>query len=169
MPNVLNFRPGQFIFRENESSKAMYLINKGSVAIRKGKNGGYIEIAQVYSGEVIGELSFFDRKPRSASAVALTDVEALEITFDSLDKIYGEVPPYLKTIISCVAERLRRADDTIRRLQRDVVGDVPTGASQSDEFTATDALLAVRALDENSDEDSEDSELEPESGKKKSK
>jgi CRP/FNR family cyclic AMP-dependent transcriptional regulator len=144
-PDALQFRPGQYIFRENEASKSMFLIQKGSVAIRKIKPGGYVEIAHVYSGEVIGELSFFDRRPRSASAVALTEVEVLEITFDSLDKTYAKVPDYLKTIIASLAERLRRANDTIRRLQKEVVRETPV-ASSGDTFSATDALLAVQAL-----------------------
>ncbi len=117
------FRPGQYLFREGEASRCMYLIKKGTVSIRKMKGPAYVEIARIYSKEVLGELSFFDRNPRSAAAVAISEVEALEISFESLDKIYAGVPDYLKTIIASVAERLRKADDTIRRLQRNVITD----------------------------------------------
>src|SRR3989338_6487832 len=106
------FRPTELLFRENDTSNCMYLIKKGTVAIRKKKGKESIELAKIYSGEVIGELSFFDRAPRSASAVALTEVEAMEIGFDNLDRIYAGVPDYMKTIMAAVAERLRRADDT---------------------------------------------------------
>lgn len=112
----------------------MYLIKKGSVGIRKIKGAAYVEIAKLYSNEVLGELSFFDRLPRSASAVALSDVEVMEIKFDSLDKVYSNVPDYMKAIIACVADRLRKANDTIRRLQKNVIaeGDL-VGSRGSDE------------------------------------
>lgn len=84
-PNILYFRPDQHVFREGEASKAMYLVQKGTLSVRKMKGSVHVEIARVYSNEVLGELSFFDRLPRSASAVALTEVELLEIRFDSTD------------------------------------------------------------------------------------
>jgi len=138
------FRPGQFLFREGEPSKSMYLIKKGTVSIRKMKGPAYIEIARAYSSEVVGELSFFDRQARSAAAVALTEVETLEIEFESLDKIYEKVPDYMRTIISCVAERLRKADDTIRRLQKEVVRDdqMAPGSGKGGQ-SATDVLAAT--------------------------
>jgi CRP/FNR family cyclic AMP-dependent transcriptional regulator len=115
------FRPGQFLFREGETSHCLYLITKGVVAIRKMKGPDYIELGRIHPNEVLGELSFFDRQPRSAAAVAITEVDALEISFSSLDQIYGKVPDYLKTIITSVAERLRKANETIRKLQKNIV------------------------------------------------
>ncbi len=160
------FRPGQYLFHEGDPSKCMYLIKKGSVSIRKMKGTAFIEIARVYSNEVIGELSFFDRHPRSAAAVALTEVEVLEIDFVSLDKIYENVPEYLKTIIASTAERLRKANDTIRRLQKNVMtSDVIPGqaVTSSDELDAASVLAATSglndvlpSLDESSTEESEE-------------
>jgi CRP/FNR family transcriptional regulator, cyclic AMP receptor protein len=145
-----HFRPGQFLFREGEVSSCLFLIKSGSVAIRKMKGGAYIELGRLYSNEVLGELSFFDRLPRSAAAVALTEVEVLEIPFASLDQIYTKVPDYLKTIISSVANRLRRANEVIRTLQKNVVaedgGEIPSTAGK---ISATAALaMANQSLGE---------------------
>lgn len=123
----------------------MFLVKKGTVGIRKMKGPAHVEIARIYSNEVLGELSFFDRMPRSASAVALTEVEVLEIRFDSLDKIYTGVPDYMKTIIASVADRLRKANDTIRRLQRNVVNEDGSEEQISDEEPAPEDLLAAIA------------------------
>jgi CRP-like cAMP-binding protein len=121
IPIERQFRPGQSLFREGEPSHCMYLIKKGTVAIRKMKGTAYVELGRIYANEVLGELSFFDRHPRSASAVALTEVEALEISFESLDAIYVKVPDYLKTIMASVADRLRKANEQIRKLQKNVI------------------------------------------------
>ncbi len=113
------FRPGQYLFRENDPAQALFIISKGSVAIRKRHGSGEVDLARLNSNEVVGELAFFDRLPRSASAVAVTEVTAIEIQFSSLDTIWAQVPAYLKTIITAIVERLRKADDTIRRLQKE--------------------------------------------------
>jgi CRP-like cAMP-binding protein len=143
-PVTRQFRPGEYLFHDNDPSRSLFLIRKGSVSVRKPKPGGEIEIARLHSNEVVGEISFFDRLPRSAAAVALTEVEALEITFEALDKIFEKVPPYFKAIISSMADRLRRADDTIRKLQKDFVLDSSANSGQSggDSFSAADALAA---------------------------
>ena len=112
------YKTGQVLFEEGSPSTSIFIIKKGAVSIRKVKGKHYVEIAKIQSNEVIGELSFFDRLPRSATAIALIDVEALEIPFDSMEKIYNSIPDYLKTIVASLADRLRKANETIRILQK---------------------------------------------------
>jgi len=153
------FRPGQYLFKEGDPSNSMFLVKKGTVAVRKSKPPAFVEIARIYSNEVLGELSFFDRQPRSASAVALTDLEVLEIRFDSLDKIYVNVPDYMKTIMASIADRLRKANDTIRRLQKNLVKESVDGTpiesadpGETDAISAEDVLAATSEVDDGSNE-----------------
>lgn len=140
------FRPGQYLFREGEISSCIYIIKKGTVAIRKRKGSAYVELGRLYSNEVIGELSFFDREPRSAGAIALTEVEVTIIPFESLDQIYAKVPDYLKTMIASCAARLRRANELIRSLQREVVTESGGAApSMTGKISAKDALEMANA------------------------
>lgn len=122
-PVEREYKPGDFLFQEGEESGSLFLIKKGAVSIRKRKGDAYVEVSKVYENEVIGEMSFFDREKRSAAAVAINDVVLIEITFDSLEQIYQSVPDYLKSIMAAMAERLRKADDMIQRLQKNVVND----------------------------------------------
>jgi CRP-like cAMP-binding protein len=147
-PATAFYRPGQALFKEGENPRSIFLIKKGTVAIRKMKGPDQIELARIYSNEVLGELSFFDHSPRSASAIALTEVEVLEIPFESLEKIYESVPPYLKTIVAAMAERLRRSGDTIRRLQKDVIQDVETVIGGDDGPSASEVLAATLQVDD---------------------
>lgn len=129
------FKPGSYIFREGYPAQSLFLVQKGTVSIRKRTQQGEIELARVYSNEVLGELAYFDRSNRSASAFVLTDVEVLEIDFASLDKMYATVPDYFKTIIAALAERLRRADEAIRQLKREYVesGEIAEEAPTAEE------------------------------------
>ena len=113
------FKPGQYLFKEGDPSEAIYLIREGTVSIRKMKGAAFTEVYRAHSNEVIGELSFFDRSPRSASAVALTEVDVVEISFKSLEDAYGKIPEFMKSFIITLSTRLRNANDLIKRLQKD--------------------------------------------------
>lgn len=156
-PQVKKYGAGQALFNEGDTPKAIYIVQKGTVAIRKRKQGGHIEIAKIHTKEVIGELGFFDRKPRSASAICVGDVEVLEISFVSLEKVYDAIPSYLKTIFACVTERLRKANDTIRRLEKDVVtlDSEPTSSDSPSEKSKDEDLLAAINGENSDDSDPE--------------
>jgi CRP-like cAMP-binding protein len=149
------FRPGQYVFYENDTAQSMFLVQKGTIAIRKRKGSAYIELGRIYTNEIIGELSFFDRAPRSASAIALTEVEVLEIPFDALDRIFESIPDYMKTIVAAMAERLRRSGDSIRRLD--------TNTIREEEGTGEKELSAREVLDIAEDPASDPSK-DPEEG-----
>ncbi|MBL7717006.1 MAG: cyclic nucleotide-binding domain-containing protein [Bdellovibrionales bacterium] len=111
------FKQGQFLFKDGQASNSLFIIRKGTVSVRKMKGSNFVEIGRIYPNQVLGELSFFDRQPRSAAAMADGDVEALEIDFESLEKIWKETPDYFKAIMKSVADRLRKANETIRKLK----------------------------------------------------
>ncbi len=136
----------------------MFLVLKGTLSIRKMKGATHIELAKIYANEVVGELSFFDRQPRSASAFALTEVEVAEVPFESLDKLFENTPPYLKSIISSMADRLRKADETIKRLQRQTA-EHDSGEHALEDHQEFDAASVLAATGEELDDDSLSSEL----------
>ncbi|MFZ9594838.1 MAG: Crp/Fnr family transcriptional regulator [Bdellovibrionia bacterium] len=112
------FKAGEILFNEGEPSASLFIVKRGAISIRKKKGSSSVEVGKVTTGEVMGELSFFDREPRSASASAIVYSEVLEIKFEELSKIYDTVPDYLKTIMASLANRLRKANETIRQLQK---------------------------------------------------
>lgn len=121
MEDTRKLKAGECLFREGDKPEFLYIIKTGTVSIRKSHAGKELEIAKLNSGEVLGELSFFDREPRSASAIAVTDLELVQLDFEALESICDGVPPYVRTIMVAVADRLRKANDTIRRLQKDSI------------------------------------------------
>lgn len=111
------FFPGEKLFKEGDDPKSLFLIKAGRVTVQSSKKGTEVDLAEIKPNQVVGELSFFDRKPRSASAVALDQVMAIEITFEALEKIYSTVPIYFKAIIASMADRLRQANERIQKLE----------------------------------------------------
>jgi CRP-like cAMP-binding protein len=111
------YRAGEALFREGSDSSSLFLVKVGRISIRKSIDDGFIEIAQIGPNQIIGEIGFFDRRPRSADAVALTYCELVEIPYENLSPMFDPAPDYIKRIMTGLATRLRDADEVIRELK----------------------------------------------------
>lgn len=108
---------GEILFREGDPSDAMYVIKKGSIAITKAKGNSEIILAELRPGEMLGEMAFFDNKPRSAGAKAATDSEVIALPFAALHAQFKTFPEWLRAMVKTVNSHLRNANQTIKNLQ----------------------------------------------------
>ena len=68
---------GQVLFREGDSGEEMFLVRRGSIVISKPVTGRVEQVlARIGPGDFFGEMSLFDRSPRSATVQADSDVDA---------------------------------------------------------------------------------------------
>ena len=72
------FATGDVIFTKGENGNSAFLIEDGQVEIRDPDSGAAIAI--VGQGELIGEVALIDRRPRTATAVALKPSVLIEVT-----------------------------------------------------------------------------------------
>jgi CRP/FNR family transcriptional regulator, cyclic AMP receptor protein len=73
-------------------------------------------------GEMFGELSLFDPRPRTSSAVAVTDTRLAALAHDELRDWLTGRPDVSLHLLRALAQRLRRANDVMADL---VFTDVP--------------------------------------------
>ncbi len=109
---------GEFLFREGDTPDAMYVIKTGMIAITKTKGSGSIVLAEKKAGEMLGEMAFFDAKPRSAHAVAATDAEVIALPFVALQAQFNGFPEWIKAIVKTVTTQLREANTKIKTLEQ---------------------------------------------------
>src|SRR4029077_3396227 len=96
---IKKLNKGEFLFREGDSSDAIYVIKSGRLAITKAKGSGEIILAEKKNGEMLGEMAFFDRNPRSAGAKALQDTEVITLRFTALYAQFKTFPGWLKAVV----------------------------------------------------------------------
>jgi CRP-like cAMP-binding protein len=72
-------------------------------------------------GSLLGEMSYFDRQPRSASVVAINHVRATSIARDSLDRYLRDHPRVGTEIARVLVDRLRASDASSRDIRSDPV------------------------------------------------
>jgi CRP-like cAMP-binding protein len=112
---------GQTIFAEGDPGDAMFFIGAGAVRIEKETGvdaSGRKVLAVLGAGDYFGEMSLFDRKPRSASAVAAGPTRLLRLSqaaFDALPKEGSRVG------MSVLFAMIRTSGERIRRLNAQVI------------------------------------------------
>lgn len=110
--------PNEILFREGDSSDAMYVVKSGHLKIFKAKGTGEIELATIGPGQMLGEMAFFDGRPRSASAKAVKEAEVIALPFASLNAQFKTFPEWLKAMVKTVNEHLRDANARIKQLEQ---------------------------------------------------
>ncbi len=107
----------EMLFREGDPSDAMYVIKSGRIAITKAKGAGEIVLAEKAGGEMLGEMGFFDSKPRSAGAKAVQESEVIALPFASLHAQFKTFPEWLKAMVKTINTHLREANMRIKNLE----------------------------------------------------
>lgn len=71
-----DFKLGDTIFKESEDGQSIYVIKKGEVkACKIAPDGELFTLTIMKDGDIFGEMSFLDGRPRSATIVAVSDLE----------------------------------------------------------------------------------------------
>lgn len=109
------FTAEQFIFLENSIGSSLYLIKSGIVHIVKKYDKNEYVVTEFKEGDFFGDLSFFDGKPRSASAKSITDTELLVLRQGNFKKIQIMNPVLTANlcieIMKTISGRLREANE----------------------------------------------------------
>lgn len=108
--DVVKLNKDDYLMREGEESTTMYYLQSGSLAVYKLKGGAEQQIGTIYAGEIVGEMSFLDKQPRSASVRAMSDSTLTVIPNQKFDRLLKEMPAWYRALLNTLLERLRKAN-----------------------------------------------------------
>ncbi|EQC52647.1 Crp/Fnr family transcriptional regulator [Bacteriovorax sp. DB6_IX] len=142
---LIQYKPGDIMFNQNDPADCLYIIQKGQIRLFVPKGKGFVDIAILRSGEVIGEMAYFDSKSarRSCSASAIVTTEVIRVSFKAFDKAMSGLNPWFKTIVNTLADRLRKTNDKVRELENNSVGFGTGGKVSTYKFFHTVDLLKI--------------------------
>ena len=113
---------GDVIFRQGDEGSSLFIIDDGAVEIAYGEGKSRIVLATLFAGQYFGELSLFDRAPRSATATATKRSRLIRLDRDDLVDFVNKNPPAALRIIAEMSERLRQTNELMsRQVSRNVL------------------------------------------------
>lgn len=109
--------PGDIVIQEGQVGDEMYIIREGTVRVMKGQ----VELAQLRTYDHLGEMSFVDAQPRSASVVALEPTDLITIRKDDFYYLLATDPglgmKLLWAFIQVLSLRLRAANTELTNVK----------------------------------------------------
>ena len=105
---------GQTIFHMGDEGENLYIIYSGRVKITLPSPQGEEVILTILSaGEILGELSFIDGKPRSATVQAIEETEVLSLAREDFLNFLRKRFDLALRVLEVLAQRLRETDSLL--------------------------------------------------------
>src|SRR5687768_4853139 len=118
----VQLQAGTILFQAGEPGESLFIVRSGSIELYiKDTAGQKIILTVAEEGQVFGELSLLDSGPRTATALALTDVELLVLDREDLLLIFQKRPDAALHMLAGMSVMTRKADELLRtRVSRNV-------------------------------------------------
>lgn len=112
----LSFRKGDYLFKEKEDTKGLYLIHSGKVEISKITPDGWKQtLAILHSGHFLGELSIIEKRVHEANAIALENTKLFLIAKNDFEKMEKQdtalTSKIMKKLVLVLSKNLRRMNE----------------------------------------------------------
>lgn len=130
------FGAGDVVLRKGETGDEMYIVADGHLNIHlPDAYSRKIHLRDIGPGEYFGELALLDRKPRSASVEATSEVELLALSRETFASYLERRPRAVMPILQTIVQRLRDADALLlQRAARNAFREVEENLSWGDKL-----------------------------------
>jgi CRP-like cAMP-binding protein len=102
------FKAGNTIFREGDEANELFVIKSGKVRIQIGNR----TLTELEPDSIFGEMALIDNEPRSATAIAVTDVELVPVGEKQFLFLVSQTPYFALKVMRVLVQRLRATNKT---------------------------------------------------------
>lgn len=107
--NILSVPAGRELFHEGDVADVVYVLVNGMADILVGD----IQVELATPGTLFGEMALIDNSMRSATVICRTPCRLVTIDQNQFDLLVSEMPAFGRQVMSLMAERLRRMNETV--------------------------------------------------------
>lgn len=117
MENGKRYKKGEYLFKEGDLTKMLYIIERGRVVLTVERNGKKIELATMNKSQILGEQSIFSNARQAFNAEAQQECQIMEVPVDMIKTQFGNSPPGVKLIMKSLVDEVRQARQTLRSMK----------------------------------------------------
>ena len=103
------FKAGEVIFKEGDAATEFFVIQRGKVDIRLGNR----LLGTLSDHDIFGEMALIEAAPRSATAVAATDVKLVPVGEKQFLFLVSRTPYFALKVMRVLARRLRAQNSVV--------------------------------------------------------
>jgi len=106
------FKRDEVVFDKDDPGESLFMIDEGSVRIYlPSLQGADLTLAMLGPGDFFGDMALLDGRPRSASAAALQETEAVALDRADFIAVIRSRPEAAMAVLAAVARRLRETNE----------------------------------------------------------
>lgn len=118
MAEVVSVKKNDFLFKQGDPADSMYIVKSGTISLLISNGPTEKEIDTAGTGQLLGEMSLFDKKSRSASAKALVDSTLVKLPYSKLEEELKNMPEWVQAVLKRLSEKIREANVKILNTPR---------------------------------------------------
>ena len=111
------YEDGEIIIREGETGDCLYIVQEGEVEVYTVNGGREVSLAVRAEGDLLGEMSIFEREVRSASVRARGRARVLTVDKNNFLRRINEDPTLALRIVRTMSRRIRELSAEVARLK----------------------------------------------------
>lgn len=112
-PTIVKVPAGETLFTDGDEGSMMYVLATGSAEVII--NNRVVETLQ--HGSIVGEIGIVLPGPRSATVVACTDCEFVEVDEKRFQFLVQQTPYFATQVMRVMAERLRNVNQLVTPIE----------------------------------------------------
>jgi CRP/FNR family cyclic AMP-dependent transcriptional regulator len=135
---VVTVPAGKILYNSGDPGDSIYVVRSGEVELFfKNDTGDRIVLETARAGDFFGETSLMDGGPRTASAIVISDLEALVVDRGDLDEFFRIRPAAALDLLAASGRRVREITTLLRH----------TASRNINEVTVDQRTLVMKTAD----------------------
>ena len=127
MTNLMNlfeqskkYKAGEVIIHEGEENRDLYILSEGILEVSVKDKSQKIVVSEIASPEILGEISFLNGSPRTATVAAKTDVDIFILSYEKVRQELSDIPTWFRMVLLAFTNRMKSCDVTIKEYDQKV-------------------------------------------------
>lgn len=113
MAELVSIVKNEFLFKQGDVADSMYIVKSGKISLLINDDENEQEVDTASMGQLLGEMSLFDKKPRSAGAKAVIDSVLVKLPYAKLEDELRHMPEWVQAVLKKLSEKIREANAKI--------------------------------------------------------
>jgi CRP/FNR family cyclic AMP-dependent transcriptional regulator len=129
MTNILSlfeqskkYKAGEVIIHEGEANRDLYILSAGVLEVSVKSEDKKIIVSEITSPEILGEISFLNGSPRTATVSAKTDVEMFILSYEKVQQEISDIPTWFRMVLMAFTNRMKSCDTIIKEYDKKIKG-----------------------------------------------
>jgi len=114
------YKAGEVVIHEGEKNRDLYILSDGFLEVSVKSGDKKIVVSEIAAPEILGEISFLNGSPRTATVSAKSDVEIFILSYDKVQQELSEIPTWFKMVLLAFTNRMKSCDAKIKEYDQKV-------------------------------------------------